>query len=460
MTGNPLIRSATPARSSAISSSVRPSPARLIALAWLCLLGICPAAWAAGDATQPIDWLVAVISERGLLLGLLAAFAGGLTLNLTPCVYPMIPVTLAFFSGQARGAPRYVVWLAFLYVAGISLSYAALGVFAAKTGALLGSWLQQPVVVLALAAVIIALALSLFGLYELRPPQVLLRRLGSAPAGPWGAFAMGLMVGLIAAPCVGPFLLGLMLLVSRLANPLQGFLLFFVLGLGMGLPSFLLALATQRVSRLPKAGAWLAWVKHALGLVLLGLALYFLRTVLPPRALAVLVPALLLGGAAWLEWIGRRHGQRGRIVLVRRLVAGCLIAAALLVGWPRPAEGPRVAWQPYTPAALASAQQQQRVAVIDLYADWCIPCVEMDLVTFRDPAVVRALADVATLRVDATREYTPEALALFERYDVIGVPTILLFDRQGRERPELRILGFVPAKEFLRRLGKLGEAGR
>ena len=210
-------------------------------------------------------WLEETLRQRGPLLGLLAVFLGGLALNLTPCVYPLIPVTLAFFSGQAAGRTNRVLRLALTYVLGLSISYALLGVIAARTGALLGSWLQKPVVLLAVAAVIVSLSLSMFGLYELRPPQILTRRFGHASAGFGGAFVMGLVVGLIAAPCVGPFLLGLLLFVSQLANPAMGFLIFLALGFGMGLPYVILALMVNRVNQLPKAGACSSGVKKRWG---------------------------------------------------------------------------------------------------------------------------------------------------------------------------------------------------
>lgn len=352
-------------------------------------------------------WLGEAVSRHGLGLGLLAAFVGGLALNLTPCVYPMVPVTLAFFSSQAAGSPGRVARLAACYVGGISLSYAALGFIAAKTGALLGSWLQHPLVLLAVAAAITALALSMFGLYDLRPPQVLVRRLNQAAAGMWGAFLMGLVVGLVASPCIGPFVLGLMLLVSQLANPAAGFLLFFALGLGMGLPYLLLALLAHRLGTLPKAGRWVVWVKRALGVALLGVALYVAKPILPAFS------------------------------------------------WPAPPQGPSVTWVPYSESALAEARDASRPAMVDVYADWCLPCVEMERVTFRHPAVVTALADVATFRLDVTRDVSPDGQRLLERYDVFGVPTMLFFDRTGREHPDLRLSGFLEPENFLQRLKQI-----
>ena len=408
---------------------------------------------------MPLDWLTESVTHHGLWVGFVVVFFGGLALNLTPCVYPMIPVTLAFFSNQAAGMARRAVWLALLYVLGISLNYAILGVIAVQTGALFGSWLQQPAVLIVVAGVIVALSLSMFGLYELSVPSVLTRRLGQASSGLWGAFLMGLVVGLVAAPCIGPVVLSLLLFISRLGNPAVGFLLFFTLGLGMGLPYLVLGVAASRVGRLPKAGPWLIWSKKALGIILLGLALYFIRPLLAARVLSLAVAALLLGAGVYLGWLDRTESRGRRFVWSRRVVGAGLVLAALVSVWPRPHAAPGVAWMPYSEAALQAAQRQGKPVLVDVYADWCIPCVEMDHVTFHHPDVIRALSSVTALRLDVTNEVPPEGTALLERYHIYGAPTILLFDRGGRERTDLRLLGFVPPDQFLERLKRVLSAG-
>ncbi|MBI4354661.1 MAG: thioredoxin family protein [Candidatus Omnitrophica bacterium] len=354
--------------------------------------------------------LESLFQSHAIWVWFLAAFLSGLALNLTPCVYPMVPVTVAFFSGQGQGRTGYVVWLGIAYVAGISLMYALLGTLAAQTGALFGSWLQHPAVLMLVAALIIALALSMFGLYELQPPRWLAQRFGRATVGPLGALVMGLTVGLIAAPCIGPFLLSLLLVVSQVGNPVLGFGLLLTTGIGMGVPYIILGVMAHRVTQLPKAGKWLVWSKRALGVVLIAFSVY------------------LLGIAA----------------RQRSATAGRTAASA-------------VAWQPYSYARLQQARQSGQPVLVDIYADWCLPCVEMDHVTFRHPDVAQRLSSVVTLRVDATGSISREAEQLFEDYNVYGVPTLLLFDAQGRERPDLRIQGFLPPKRFLERLDQLND---
>lgn len=405
--------------------------------------------------TQPIQWLTELIARHGIGWGLMAAFVGGLFLNLTPCVYPMIPVTLAFFSHQAAGSWRHLVWLACCYVAGLSLTYAVLGLVAARTGALFGSWLQQPLVLMSMALLIVGLAMSMFGLYELRLPRILMRRFDTASAGAGGALVMGIVLGLVAAPCVGPFVLGLLLVVGEIANPFSGFLLLFMLGLGMGLPCVVLGVTASHVSHLPKAGAWLVWTKHALGCILLGLAVFFLTPLLSGMVTRLAVTALLLASGVYLGWLARIAHQGRRFRVIRHTAGVLLVAAAVLAAWPTPHAGPAVPWVSYSERAIAEARRAQRPVVVDIYADWCLPCLELDRVTFRHADVIRALQSVETLRVDVTRDPSPEAQALLARYGIVGVPTVMFFDAQGREREELRLSGFEPPGAFLRRLKQI-----
>ena len=404
---------------------------------------------------QSMGWIGEVIRQHGLGVGWLAVLLGGLALNLTPCVYPMIPVTLAFFSSQATGAGKRMARLTGVYVLGMSLQYAVLGLVAAKTGKLFGSWLQHPGVLLAIAAVIVALSLSMFGLYELRLPHAVTQRLGRASSGLWGAFMMGLVVGLVAAPCVGPLVLSLLLVVGQLADPLTGFLLFFALGLGMGLPYLALGLAARRVSRWPKADAWLLWSKKLLGVVLLGLSLYLLKSLLPAWLLHALAMGLLIGFGVYLGWVEGTRSRSAYFLWIRRVVGVGMIVAAIAGNWPPSHPAATVHWIPYSEAALEQAQRAQRPIVIDVYADWCLPCVETDHVTFRHPEVVRALATVVTLRVDVTRGVEDEAAALLSRRQIYGAPTIVFIDRTGHERLDLRLTGFVEPEEFLAQLQQI-----
>lgn len=422
-------------------------------------LALLSAGTAAAWALPSGEWVGGIIEAHGVWVALPAVLIGGLALNLTPCVYPMIPVTVAFFSAQGAKtqAPlRRVITLSACYVLGLSLNYGLLGLLAAKTGSLFGGWLQQPAVLLLVALVILGLSLGMFGVYEFRLPAALTRHAGRAAGGYGGAFVMGAVVGLIAAPCVGPFVVSLLLLVSRMADPVTGFLVFFLLGIGMGLPYLVLGVAAHRLGRLPKAGAWLVWSKKLLGVVLWGMALYLVKPLVPDPLWWGLFGAVLILAGLYLGWLERTSDSSRWFLRVRRITGIALVGLAVVIWWPKPQlPGARVAWTPYRAAILEQAQRDGHPALVDVYADWCIPCVEMDHTTFRQPAVVEALAGVTTLRVDVTSDVSLEAEALLGRYQIYGAPTVLFFDRSGQERKDLRLEGFANSQELLRRIAEI-----
>ncbi|MEP7132764.1 MAG: cytochrome c biogenesis protein CcdA [Acidobacteriota bacterium] len=388
------------------------------------------------------------LNRRGLPFVLLLLFAGGLALNLTPCVYPVIPLTLSFFAGQAAGDGRRVFRLAAIYVLGMCTMYSGLGVAAALSGRLFGSALQSPWVLAGVAVVLVVLALSMFGLYDLRMPTALMQKAG-ARSGAAGAYGMGLLVGVVAAPCVGPFVLGLLAFVAARQQAGLGFLLFFVLSLGLGLPYLFLGAFSGSLSRMPRAGMWMESVKKVFGWVLLAMAAYFLRPALPRPFADWLLPAILLLAAAFLAFRG--SGWKPAL----RAFAALLFVAAAVFFRPRgpahAADG--LAWRPYAEATIAAGKKP---AVIDFAADWCVPCRELEEKTFSDPRVRAELSrrGLGLYKADLTRSGSPEVAALSDKYAILGVPTLVFLDAAGQERKDLRLVGFEDADNFLTRLAK------
>lgn len=370
----------------------------------------------------------------------------GVALNLTPCVYPLISVTVAFFGGRSGAEGGRALGRALVYVLGICLTFSVLGVSAALTGSLFGAALQRPAVLATIAAVLVLLAASNFGLYTLRLPGPITRRLGRAGEGMLGAFFMGLTMGVVAAPCIGPFVLALLLFVGAQQSWPLGFALFFALGLGMGAPYVGLAALAGRLRRLPRAGAWLAWVERLFGFLLLGLALYFAAPLLPPTMVRAVWALLLAAAGIVLGFIGVRETPTLR--WPRRVVGVTLVAVALTRLLAAETGSP-IAWTPFSEEALARAAAEGRPVFIDFEADWCLPCREMDRTTFRDPGVVRVAADFVTLKADVTTE-DERTRALMERFGVVGVPTYIILGPDGRERR--RFVGFVAADEMFRAL--------
>jgi thiol:disulfide interchange protein/DsbC/DsbD-like thiol-disulfide interchange protein len=251
-------------------------------------------------------------------------FLAGLALNLTPCVYPLIPITVGFFAQQAKERSGGTFGLAVTYVLGISVTYSVLGVVAAMTGQLFGSMLQSPIVVGIISVVLIGLAASMFGLWELRVPAWAMRGAGGR-SGAIGALIMGFMVGFVAAPCIGPFVLGLLTYVGQRGSALLGFVLFFALSMGLGFPYLLLGTFTGAVNRLPASGAWMLGIRKVFGVILVALAVYFLRPLVAHDLAGWLMASVLAIGGAYLLVVERTGHQQPAIDRIMRVVCGALI---------------------------------------------------------------------------------------------------------------------------------------
>jgi len=386
-----------------------------------------------------------LLKRRGMAGVLLLLFGWGLALNLTPCVYPVIPLTVSFFGGQAGGQNRRTFLLASAYVLGMATMYSSLGVAAALSGRLFGVALQSPWVLGGVALVLVGLALSMFGLYDIRMPTALMQKAG-ARQGVAGAYGMGLLVGVVAAPCVGPVVLGLLAFVAATQDALLGFVFFFVLSLGLGLPFLFLAAFSGRIAALPRAGAWMEGVKKVFGWILLAMAAYFLRNALPGVAGAWLLPAVLVVGALALLVL-----HAGLKLGIRAAVAALFLAVAAFFSPVGRAETAGPAWSAYDAARITGAA---RPAIVDFSASWCLPCIELDKKTFSDPRVRDALVRRGLFKADMTKAAAPETVALAERYAILGVPTVIFLDASGHERKDLRLVGFEGPDAFLRRLEK------
>jgi thiol:disulfide interchange protein DsbD len=274
------------------------------------------------------DDFAALVRERGLLLALLIVFVGGLALNLTPCVFPIIPITVSFFTSQSGGRSSRAFQLALAYFLGITLCFSVLGTVAALTGSLFGVLLQSPVVLIFIAGVLIYLALSMFGLYEIPLFTKLQSTTGGAKKGLAGAFLMGLTVGLAASPCIGPFVLGLLVFVGNTGSPLVGFVVFFTLAAGLGLPYLILGTFSGMLSALPRAGTWMEAVKKILAVILFGLVFYFLRPLMPAGTYRYVFAGYLIVGGIVLFAV-RTGGEPKGLRMARHVVAAAFVVWGL-----------------------------------------------------------------------------------------------------------------------------------
>ncbi len=389
--------------------------------------------------------ITSVLEHSGLLLSLIFVFLGGLALNLTPCVYPLIPITVGFFGGQSEGSTKKLFMMGVFFVVGMAITYSVIGVVTALSGAVFGSLLQNSYVIIFIAAVFVVLSLSMFGVYEFQLPNSIVAKAGGAKNGYYGAFFMGLTMGIVAAPCIGPFVLGLVTFVAAKADPYYGFLMFFVLALGLGLPYLVLAVFSGKIKKLPKSGEWMEAVKHIFGFILLGMAIYFLLPLLPKSFSGYLLPAFMIITGLYLL-IFEKFGNKIRGFRIFKIAFSIIIMAVAIYSL-IPSRTQEINWKPYTANTSLASLGTSKGMIIDFYADWCIPCKELDASTFRDPSVINTAKDFLTFKANMTKSLSPEVEALRNKYDIVGVPTVIIVNSKGQEVK--RLTGYVDANQFL-----------
>ncbi len=387
-----------------------------------------------------------ILESNGIILGLIFVFLGGLALNLTPCVYPLIPITVGYFGGQSEGRTSKLFLLGLLYVLGMALTYSVVGVITALSGAVFGALLQNPIVILVIAGIFIALSLSMFGVYEFKMPDSWVQKAGGAKSGAYGAFFMGLTMGIVAAPCIGPFVIGLVTYVAAKGDPYFGFMIFFVMALGLGAPYLVLALFSGKIKSLPRAGMWMEAVKHIFGFILLGMAIYFLNPILPDVLSTYLLPAFMIIASVYIMFFDKSAAGVKGFKIFKSVLSILIFAAAVYFMWPSEKISPD--WQEYSDEAYQSALDNNQKIMIDFYADWCIPCKELDALTFSDERVIEKSKEFVSFKVDMTKTMSERTEQIRNKFKILGMPTVLLIDSKGNEIE--RLTGFVNADEFLK----------
>jgi thiol:disulfide interchange protein DsbD len=397
------------------------------------------------ESTTENDSIASTIESSGLLLGIIIVFLGGLALNLTPCVYPLIPITVGYFGGQAEGKTSRLFVLGSVYVLGMALTYSIIGVVTSLSGAVFGTLLQNPIVIIAIAVILLALSLSMFGVYEFKLPDSLVAKAGGAKSGLFGSFFMGLTLGIVAAPCIGPFVIGLLTVVAAKGDVFYGFIMFFFLAIGLGSPYLVLAMFSGKIKTLPRAGFWMEGVKHIFGFLLVGMAIFFLGPILPKELTYYLLPIFMIVAAIYLMFVDKMGNDVTGFKVFKYIFSIVIIALGSYMLYPTESKSPD--WNKYTDAIYEEAIDTNQPLIIDFYADWCIPCKELDALTFSDDRVIKKSEEFVNIKVDMTKTMSDETERIRNKFKIVGMPTVLIIDSQGEEIH--RITGFVNSDEFL-----------
>ena len=338
------------------------------------------------------------------------------------------------------------------YALGMSITYSTLGVIAALTGGLLGTALQNPIVIIGIALVMLALGASMFGLFEIRVPQSLALMGNKNRSGYFGSVLMGLTVGFIAAPCIGPFVLSLLVYVGKIGSASIGFLLFFVLSLGLGLPYIFLAASSSSISKLPRSGEWMEGVKIIFGLILFGMALNTLEPLIPGDVFQFIFPLYIILSGVYLILIDKK----GLTAVIYSKIKYIIAILAIVMGtWMLKPEGSteEVNWKILTSLESIdnSIKAEDKPVMIDFYADWCAQCKELDEYTYTDPEIIELSESFNNIKIDLTQENE----AITDRFDIKGLPVVVFLSPDGKEFKDLRVTGFLNPEEFKEKINSL-----
>ncbi|MBW3515401.1 protein-disulfide reductase DsbD [Shewanella sp. NKUCC05_KAH] len=430
--------------------------------------------------TQPItqqDTLSQMLSNDSLIWTLVIFFGLGVGLALTPCVFPMYPILSGIIVGQGQKLSTAKAFtLSMAYVQGMAITYSILGLVVASAGLKYQAALQHPAVLVVLAILFFVLSLSMFGLYDLKLPSSWQEKMNSVSNNQKGGnlvgvFLMGVISGLVASPCTTAPLSGALVYVAQTGDLLQGFLALYVLSMGMGLP--LLIIGTSGGKLLPRAGAWMDIIKTIFGFLLIAVSIVMLGRIWTGVVSDVLWS---LWGVSFTGYL--MHQNKLSEFNWKQTVRSVLLTLALLAsfsygfqavmghfGFNNNSVGTAATTEEVhgfkriksiedLEQEIAAATAQGKPVMLDLYADWCVACKEFEAITFKDTDVLARMNKIVLLQADVTKSDKVD-VALLEKYNVLGLPTLLMFNEQGEQREDLRVTGFMGPKDFATHLDHL-----
>lgn len=395
----------------------------------------------------------------------LGLFGIGILIAFTPCVLPMIPVLSALIVGRETLSHARAFLISFIYVLAMALTYAVIGLLFGWLGGNLQIYAQKPWIIILLGLFFLVMALSLFGLFHLEPPEkirTLMSRWSSAQhrGSLWGAGIMGVLSTLILSPCATPPLVAAIGFIAHKGEPIQGAIALFIMGLGMGIPLLIIGLVGRRF--LPKPGPWMNGVKYFLGIVLIALAIWMVSRIADARLVHLLWAALMIGVAIALKTFNTTQTVKEKIgkgVGIILFICGVLLVASSFEG-SKINRASTIKTQKFIPVKTVSdvqnafAHYPHQFVVLDFYADWCVSCKLLEQRVFANPQVQQAMQDVIWLRADVTANDAQDQ-QLLKYYQVVAPPTLLFFNVDHIEVSSLRLIGGADRADFLKKLQTL-----
>lgn len=419
-------------------------------------------------------YLSTLLDNHSFFLMILGFLGFGVLLSLTPCVLPMIPILSSMIIGREKMSHTHSFLLSLFYVAGMAVTYAFIGVIFGLLGSNIQIIFQKPWIIIAFSLLFVLMALSLFGLFQLQLPEKLRSKIASTnyhqKSGTYfGAVIMGILSTLILSPCVTPPLVAALGFISQSGSAFQGGVALFAMGIGMGAPLLLIGALGPKI--LPKSGNWMNTIKNLMGILLLAIAIFMVQRVLPGHITLLLWAGLSLGTAIYF---GALSSAQSTMLLIKKsigivfFVYGILLMVGAYHGITNPLDVLKMpsalCETKSTPQFLAvqsidSVQQAitrappSKIVMLDFSADWCIACKEFETFTLQNASVQQALSGMVLLRADITKNSADDQLLML-KFNVIAPPTILFF-KDGQEIPKSRIIGFKPAKLFLKHIANI-----
>lgn len=424
-----------------------------------------------GAATTPAppeqqQKFTGIMEKYGLALAIVFAFWWGLLANVgSPCVFPLVPITVAYFATQGEEKGKgYTVLLACVYVLGIATLFAPLGVASAMAGKNIGALMGNPFFIGPFVAFMVAMALSMFGLFEIRLPGFILNRMqgGKRKTGVAGTFLMGIILGFVAAPCVGPFLASILGFVATTGSIPIGLITLFSFALGLGMPYLFLAIFAKTLAGLPRAGEWMIRVKQFAGMIILLVAVWFLSKIVPMDIAKIIGGLIIVGMGTFLDILTWRRvtawNIAGRVIGIFLVLGGLMLFTWGVMGVggvlrEAPELGPvgGIQWVTSFDGGMELAREEGKPVFIDFYAEWCTDCKLMDVKTWSNKEVIEEAKRFVAIKLDCSENDSPYNKLRIERFHSFAMPFMAFFDSKGNYLEDYSIAGYTGPTEFLKR---------